>query len=75
LLAPAGRPIGDQSSHSLPNRDLIKTKNGESYGIWPDKLSALRAARYDIEFEFNGRVYRKITKAQPANCNDESPKP
>jgi hypothetical protein len=46
----------------------VKTAAGESFGIWPDKLSALRVGgRYQIEFdenEFNGRTYRKITNVQ-----------
>jgi hypothetical protein len=48
----------------------VKTK-GEEFGIWPDKLSALQVGgRYQIEFdesEFKGKVYRKITKAEPAS--------
>jgi hypothetical protein len=47
----------------------VKTATGESFGIWPDKLSGLQVGgRYEIEFdenEFNGRTYRKITKALP----------
>jgi hypothetical protein len=47
----------------------VKTATGDSFGIWPDKLSGLQVGRrYEIEFdenEFNGRTYRKITKAQP----------
>ena len=38
----------------------VKTADGQSFGIWPDKLSALRVGnRYEIEFdasEFNGRT-------------------
>jgi hypothetical protein len=56
----------------------VKTKAGEEFGIWPGKLSALQVGgRYDIEFdesEFKGKVYRKITKAQPANGDGELPK-
>ena len=51
----------------------VKTAAGESYGIWPDKLSGLRVgSRYEIEFdesEFAGRMYRKITKAQPVGTS------
>jgi hypothetical protein len=46
----------------------VKTADGQSFGVWPDKLSGLRVGnRYEIEFdesEFNGRTYRKITKVQ-----------
>ena len=51
----------------------VKTADGQSFGIWPDKLSGLRVgSRYEIEFdesEFNGRTYRKITKVQPVGGN------
>jgi hypothetical protein len=50
----------------------VKTKSGEEFGIWPDKLGTLRVGqRYDVEVaenEFNGRTYRKITKATPASA-------
>jgi hypothetical protein len=46
----------------------VKTRTGEEFWIWPDKLGALRVGqRYEIEVaesEFNGRTYRKITKAK-----------
>jgi hypothetical protein len=49
----------------------VKTKSGDEFGIWPDKLATLRVGqRYEIEVEeseFKGRTYRKITKAKPAN--------
>jgi hypothetical protein len=49
----------------------VKTKTGEEFGIWPDKLPTLRVGqRYEIEVaesEFKGRTYRKITAAKPAN--------
>jgi hypothetical protein len=55
----------------------VKTKTGEEFGVWPDKLSALQVGgRYQIEFdesEFRGKVYRKITKAQPANGAPSTP--
>ena len=51
----------------------VKTADGQSFGIWPDKLSGLRTgSRYEIEFEeseFNGRMYRKITKVLPVVGN------
>ena len=51
----------------------IKTAAGESFGIWPDKLAGLQVGgRYQIEFdenEFNGRTYRKITRAQPVESS------
>jgi hypothetical protein len=57
----------------------VKAKTGEEFGIWPDKLSGLRVGgRYDIEFdesEFKGKVYRKITKAEPANGSSSRPMP
>jgi hypothetical protein len=50
----------------------VKTKSGEEFGIWPDKLGAMRVGqRYEVEVaenEFNGRTYRKITKATPASA-------
>jgi len=50
----------------------VKTATGESFGIWPDKLSGVQVGgRYQIEFdesEFNGRTYRKITKVQAADA-------
>jgi hypothetical protein len=49
----------------------VKTKNGEQFGIWPDKLATLRVGqRYEIEVaenEFKGRIYRKITAVKPVN--------
>jgi hypothetical protein len=49
----------------------IKTKTGQEFGIWPDKLATLRVGqRYEVEVEeseFKGRTYRKITAAKPAN--------
>jgi hypothetical protein len=55
------------------------TAAGESFGIWPDKLSALRVgSRYQIELdenEFNGRTYRKITKVQAAEATTSAPAP
>jgi transposase len=43
----------------------------EEFGIWPDKLGTLRVGqRYEVEVaenQFNGRTYRKITSAKPAN--------
>jgi hypothetical protein len=55
----------------------VKTKSGDVFGIWPDKLGALRVGqRYEIEVEekeFNGRMYRKITKAKPAGGNGHAP--
>jgi hypothetical protein len=39
----------------------VKTKTGEEFGIWPDKLGALRVGqRYEIEVaenEFNGHPF------------------
>ena len=56
----------------------VKTAAGESFGIWPDKLSALRVgSRYQIEFdenEFNGRTYRKITKVHAAEAAPPAPR-
>jgi hypothetical protein len=56
----------------------VKTATGESFGIWPDKLSALRVGgRYDIEFdenEFNGHTYRKITKVQAVEAIPPAPR-
>jgi hypothetical protein len=50
----------------------VKTKSGEEFGIWPDKLGTVRVGqRYEVEVEeneFNGRTYRKITKATPASA-------
>jgi hypothetical protein len=50
----------------------VKTKTGEEFGIWPERLSTIRVGeRYEIEVaenEFNGRTYRKITKAKPAGA-------
>jgi hypothetical protein len=54
----------------------IKTKSGEEFGIWPDKLGALRVGqRYEVEVEeseFKGRTYRKITNAKPANGHSQA---
>jgi hypothetical protein len=50
----------------------VKTATGDSFGIWPNKLPGLQVGgHYEIEFdenEFNGRTYRKITKAQPVGA-------
>src|SRR6478752_7098831 len=55
----------------------VKTATGESFGIWPDKLTGLKVgARYQIEFdenEFNGHTYRKITKVHPAEATAPAP--
>jgi hypothetical protein len=55
----------------------VKTKTGEEFGIWPDKLSVLQVGgRYQIEFdesEFKGKVYRKITKANPVVSTSSNP--
>jgi hypothetical protein len=51
----------------------LVSESGQSFGIWPDKLGALKVGgRYGIEFEeleFRDRPYRKITKVQPATGN------
>jgi hypothetical protein len=56
--APAGKKLAK-----------VMTTGAESYGIWPDKMAGLKVGGlYAIEFsenEFNGRTYRKITKAEP----------
>jgi hypothetical protein len=54
----------------------VKTRTGEEFGIWPDKLSTLRVGqRYEVdveESEFKGRTYRKITNAKPANGHSQA---
>ena len=44
---------------------------GAKFDIWPEQLANVQVGgRYDVEItdrEYNGRVYRKITKAVPVN--------
>lgn len=48
----------------------VKTKDGDVYGVWPDKLGLLRPGRrYRVEYkerQFEGRTFRTITKVDPA---------
>jgi hypothetical protein len=50
--------------------------DGRSFEIWPEKAAPLKIGeRYDIEIEtreFNGRPIRKITKAKPAEANNNA---
>lgn len=58
----------------------VKSRSGQVFQVWPDKLSALQVGRrYDIEVaesEFKGRTYYNITKikpsAAPAEMGDEN---
>jgi hypothetical protein len=49
----------------------VIAKGGDRFEIWPEKLADLKAgARYDVDVEerdYNGRTFRKITKATPVN--------
>jgi hypothetical protein len=55
---------------------LVKTKTGEAFNVWPDKLAALMVGgAYQIEFEeneFNGRIYRKITRFSKVAANNNA---
>ncbi len=57
---------------AAPGKKLgkVMTTGGESYSGWPDKIGAMKPGeRYEIEYteeEFNGRPWRKLTKATPA---------
>lgn len=48
----------------------VKSRSGQVFQVWPDKLSALQVGRrYDIEVaesEFKGRTYYNITKIKPS---------
>ena len=49
----------------------VIAKGGDKFEIWPEKLADLKAgAKYEVEVaerDYNGRTFRKITKATPAN--------
>jgi hypothetical protein len=49
----------------------VVAAGGIRYQIWPEQLTGIRVGgRYEVEVtdrEYNGRVYRKITKATPVN--------
>jgi hypothetical protein len=49
----------------------IVAAGGATFDIWPEQLGSIQVGgKYDVEVtdrEYNGRVYRKITKAVPVN--------
>lgn len=57
----------------------VKTKDGQLLGVWPDKLGLLRPGNsYQVEVserEWNGRVFKTITKVTPqaATKQDNAP--
>jgi hypothetical protein len=52
----------------------VVAAGGAKFDIWPEQLAAIQVGgRYDVEVtdrEYNGRVYRKITKATPYGTPD-----
>jgi hypothetical protein len=49
----------------------VVAAGGQKFDIWPENLASIRVGgRYEIEVadrEYNGRTFRKITKATPVN--------
>jgi hypothetical protein len=47
----------------------IVAAGGATFDMWPEQLSSIQVGgKYDVtDREYNGRVYRKITKAVPVN--------
>jgi hypothetical protein len=52
----------------------VVAAGGAKFDIWPEQLAAIQVGgRYEVEVsdrEYNGRTYRKITKATPYGSSD-----